>query len=204
MTPGSIQNQTCPEELLPWYVNQTLSASEHDAVKAHLEHCVRCQQEVTWLQKVRNEVKASPFRPPGELGLRRLMHRVQTVKEAPARQQVRRSGWWRPALAIAASLVIVLQAGLLLRSWFGPAPVRLLSDTPANGVILQVTFSPTTTELQFREILNAIHGTIVGGPGALGVYRIRLAISHENTGAIEKALAQLKAQENIVTHVTRE
>lgn len=204
MTTASIQKPSCPEDLLPWFVNRTLPAAQYDEVKAHLEHCDRCRQEVAWLQSVSDEIKRSPPSPPGELGLKRLMNRVRNEEKPAIPQQERRSGWWRPALAIAASLIIILQAGLLLHSWFGPSPVALLSGKQDKGVVFQVTFSPGATELQIREAINSVAGTVIGGPGALGVYRMRLDIARENTGAIEKALDRLKKQDRVVTHVTRE
>ena len=204
MKPSSLQDSACPEELLLWFVNQTASASQREKVKAHLAHCRRCQREVAWLQRVRQELKNTPVQPPGELGLKRLLKRVRNDKSPPALPGRRRPGWWRPALAIAASLVIIVQAGLLLHSWFGSSELTLLSSPPAQGVVLQITFSPTTTEQQIREIVNSVGGTFIGGPGVLGVYRIQLNLNREDNTAIQQALARLSAQENIVTHVAQE
>ena len=37
-------------ELLPWYVNQTLTPSELESVEKHIRVCEACQQEIELLQ----------------------------------------------------------------------------------------------------------------------------------------------------------
>ena len=204
MTTNANHQTGCPEDQLPWFVNQTLSPDQMRAVKAHLQDCDRCQREVDWLKNVRQEIQTMPDPTPGELGLKRLIHRVRHDRAADQHQQRQGAAWWRPALAIAASILIVVQAGLLIHAWFGPANITPLSGRLEEGPVLQITFAPTATETQIRETVQTVGGSFVGGPGAIGVYRIRLGVAATDRIAIQRALDRLREEENIVTHVTRE
>ncbi len=52
--------------LLPWYVNDTLDATEHDRVAKHVVSCAKCQESVSLLTDVQAAVvtnKATPIVP---------------------------------------------------------------------------------------------------------------------------------------------
>lgn len=204
MATSTRPNSRCPEDLLPWFVNHTLDPQLYRMVEDHLQHCRRCKQEVDWLRQVRTGIQSSSAPSPGELGLKRLRQRIQNEKaDMPARQD-RRGRWLRPALAIAASLVIAVQAGLLIHSWFGPAAITPLASPHAEGIILQVTFVPTATEAQIRRVMLSVGGTFMGGPGALGVYRIRLNPSLQESYDVQRMLDILRQQDRIISHVAQE
>lgn len=188
-----------PDELLPWCVNGTLTGPERDEVENHLQGCDRCRQEVELLAKLRTKIKTvERFEAPGKFGLKRLLRDVKKTKTDKARTWT----WWQPALA-AAAMVIVLQGILLVNMWPRPEPF-----TPAgaryDGVVLQVTFAPGATELGIRKTLNEINGALVGGPGPVGVYRVRLRMDPKEEKAIAAIIATLQARANIVTHVVQE
>ena len=59
---------------------------------------------------------------------------------------------------------------------------------------MQVQFLPQASEQQIRKLLNEVHAQIVSGPGALGIYTVRVAESdgeaamqrmHRETGVVE-------------------
>ena len=204
MTSNPDENTNCLEDLLPWFVNQTLEPSQQQEVENHLRHCRKCRKEVELLESVREEIKSTPVRPPGKSGLQRLRQSVRQDKTIKPYRQLNRKINWRPALAIAASMVIVVQAGLLIYSWFGPASMRPLSGPSTKGTVLQITFSPAATEAQIRDTLQSVGGMFVGGPGALGVYRIRIDAQTTDRDAIQKALANLRQKSRIVTHAAQE
>ncbi len=197
-------NQVHPDDLLLWYVNHTLEPPQRRDVDAHLEQCTRCRKEVTLLQKLRTQIKATPANPPGDLALQRLLHQVRQEKVGGNLRRWPETFWWRPAIAWAASLIIVVQSGLLVWTWLPPDPITTLSRPGPVGVVLQVTFVPSTTEANLRESIQAINGTIIGGPGTLGVYRIRLELTPEAHEEIGQAIRSLRSREGVVTHVIRE
>ncbi len=201
MTPSSTIHPQHPDELLPWFVNQTLTEQEREHVEGHVQGCPRCQQEVALLRQIRDEAKSLSPPLPGELGMQRLLREVRQ-KSRPSR--VQEPVWsWGKGLAIAASLVIVVQAGLLIEAWFFSKPMMPL-EPPMSGVVLQISFHPGSTEADIREMVNAIDGTLIGGPGQLGIYRIRLPLERKNETAIEEAVTFLREQKKVVTHVARE
>ena len=193
-----------PEELLPWYVNNTLSPEQRLDVERHLEECSHCQKEFTLLQHLSRQIRATPISPPGELGLRRLLHQVRQEKEERKQTPLIQALGWRPMIAFAAAVIIVVQAGLLMWTPTKPEPITPLSGPTQLGVTLQVTFAPSTTEAEIRESLQAIGGNFISGPSALGVYRIRLTLQPDAHQEIERAIRGLRSREGIITHVARE
>ena len=199
------EQQGHPAELLPWFVNETLSTEERHTVEQHVETCPQCQQEISLLQKMRTHVKEIRTESPGEFGLNRLLSTVrndQTVTEAP---QQTISQWWKSGFAIAASLIIFIQAGLLIDTWYISKPMIPLSGPQEHGLVLQVSFTPTATEAQLREVITAIHGRFIDGPSSLGIYRIRLDDSGASgKSTIESAIQHLRQETEIILHVTKE
>lgn len=177
-----------PDELLPWYANDTLDAAERATVGEHLKDCTRCRDEVVFLRALRKGVKAvGETSAPGELGLKRLLRDVHTK---PAERS-----WWRPALA-AAAVVIVVQAALLATFWPRESGITPLGGPKREGVV-QIEFRPTATEAQIRALLQETGATLIDGPGALGVYRIVL-------DKPDPALTQLRARTDVVKHAAPE
>ena len=185
------------ELLLPWYVNGTLSEEEHRRVEVYLETSPDARSEVAFLRALRRQVKEERAdTTPGELGLKRIQRRI-AQEHRSARPS---AAWWRPA-AIAAALVILVQSAVLIETWQGVGTVMPAGGNRPAGAILQVTFAPDATEQEIRELLQAIDGSLDGGPGALGVYKIRLGeVEPGDTSSIERALRTLRGRSDIVTH----
>jgi anti-sigma factor RsiW len=179
-----------PDVLLPWYVNNTLSGDERHEVEAHLAGCERCRDELAWLRAVQGSARAAQGSGAGELGLQRLLRNVRAQK--PARR------WWRPALATAAVLVIVLQSAAILQLRHpNPAVLTPLGAAAPAGAVLQVRFRDDAREGQVRALLNDLGATVIGGPGALGVYRIRVPAGGDADAAMQRALAKLQASPEV-------
>lgn len=187
-----------PDELLPWYANGSLKPQERAQVEHHLQACARCRAQVEFLAAVRRQIQSEPLQAPDELGLRRLLRTVRA-------QADRRRSWWRPALA-AAVLVILAQTALLVSLWPGSeSRITPLGAPPGEGVLIQVQFAPQATEAQIRALLGEIRGEIVAGPGALGVYRIRVeGVDASGSEEVESIVARLRRQDDLVLHVARE
>lgn len=184
--PGDIGEQDA-RELLPWYINGTLDDSQHGTLESHLQKWPHLRGEVTWLSQLRQQVGAARHelatQPAAGAGLDTLMALIraeQSGKVVPLR--ARQSVWlaaprWVPAVMGLAASVILAQAVVLgsLLNRPGDAQLAPLSGgTLATGVLLQLTFKPTATEARMRQALAGVQGEMVSGPGALGVYTVRV------------------------------
>jgi len=203
---NSIRNEDSqhPDELLPWFVNGTLSGEELARVEKHLRECKQCDQEIQFFQQVRREVREQEVPSPGELGLNRFLKQIRPEKTVPIPKPRIHIAWWRNPLAVAASLVIVIQFALLVSTWTPNQTYTPLSGPKPEGVILQIKFSATATETQIRQGLRSVNAVIVDGPSALGIYKIRLDIPEQNLDAINRSMETLKQNHEVVTHLTRE
>ena len=196
--------------LLPWYVNGSLSVEETKAVEAYLESNVHARDEVALLSALRGQVKEEAIEnSPGELGLKRLKREISLGEKREAAptesgKVVSIPTWWRP-LAVAACLAVVIQAGFMVDLTTGPGDeVGTAGGEIAYAPpVLQVTFAPTATEQDIREVLQSAGTSIASGPTAIGVYGLRLLGSDNSDAQIDAALTKLQARGDVVTFAER-
>jgi hypothetical protein len=108
------------------------------------------------------------------------IHAEQSGKVVPLRSRQAISGtgprWFPAAMGLAAS--IILTQAVVLGSLIGRpdtgALAPLSGGAAATGPLLQMTFTPAATEARMRHALAGVQGEIVAGPGALGVYTVRV------------------------------
>ncbi|MDZ7841560.1 MAG: hypothetical protein U5R46_12230 [Gammaproteobacteria bacterium] len=182
------------EELLPWYVNDTLTGAEANRVRDYLQDNERAAADVEMLRQVRETVKSQDFGSPGEFGLRRLKSTIDEESRKSG-SAVAAGWWWRPAIA-AAVLVIAVQAGLLIDARRGGDTYKPAGEATATPTI-QVRFDPGATERDIRRLLNELHIEIVQGPGSAGVYRVTAI---RDDADIEQLAARLREAGSVVTH----
>lgn len=104
-------------ELLPWYINKTLSPDESKKVEAHLAGCAECRNDTEALKALETSVVASNEqapRPSTNLAAR-VMDRVEAyererTRSADQRGWTLRSWFTQPSLALAELAAIVLLA----------------------------------------------------------------------------------------------
>lgn len=178
------------EQLLPWLANETLAGEEARAAEALAKDSPPAAQDLAFMRGLRAQMKSQEAgNSPGELGWRRLQQQIARER----RPAIRNTGW-RNIAAIAAAVVILLQAAVIGYQW------QQGTVTPAggDGATLQVRFAPTASETAIREILQQIDGTIVDGPGVLGIYHVKIEGAEEDPAAAAKALEALRARRDIV------
>ncbi|MBI1889596.1 MAG: hypothetical protein HYS18_03015 [Burkholderiales bacterium] len=192
---------------LPSYVNNTLSDAERAKVESQLQQSPQARAEAAWLASVRDHIQSTPDErlPMPDAGLGLLMARIEAEKAgkvvALPRPQKQAAWWYKPAFAVAAA-VMVVQAFVLQATLFqgpGAESIRALSGNRVSvqpGDILQISFKENASEAQIRNILAAIDGEIVGGPGAIGVYQVRVGKGQGNA-----VLAMLQQKKGIVDSV---
>jgi hypothetical protein len=189
-----------PDELLPWLANGTLRGAERQEVEAHVATCERCRSELAWLQSLRSSVAELESAPaPGEFGLNRLMRDIRRRPKQPDRRR-----WFAPALA-ASLAVVALQGVLIAHLWTRTENIAPLGRTIVDADVLQIRFEPRATEADIRGALQAIGASLIDGPGALGIYRVRLDPGASGKPIqMSQAIAILKARPGIVVQVIPE
>lgn len=168
-------------------------------------------EQDAWHAKAREMlIEASPpF--DGRASLSRLQARIRAEREwqaatDAARRPARRAGWFGGlgfALGAAAALAIV---GLTPRGFWSAddgASLEALSGSVAPGatagrVVFTVAFRPGVPLAEAGKLAQAVGGEFVGGPSALGLWRLAVP-----TDGREAALARLRASP-LVEAVTTE
>jgi hypothetical protein len=189
-------------ELLPWYVNGTLSIDERFEMEFWLAVSAKCRTELAYVVALASEVKRTslPLAQRDEAaGLAQLMARVhaqdsgklalRTIGGAGVKRALQNAmaKWHKQAIAIAAALAIV-QTGVLVNSVYqaqdnsvikplGAAVGTSVGDGTSvrKTALLQVTFRASASEAQIRGLLDKLGAEIISGPGALGVYSLKIA-----------------------------
>lgn len=189
------------ENLLPWYVNGTLDASEAVAVESLLQRSPQARQQVELLRGIAQQVKSEEPAPVSELGWRRLQ------KDIRAERSVNRQDWWRRGLVAAAMLVIALQVGILAKDPATDTSTHLLSEGTLGFEqphwLLQVEFQDETQWQVITELLNSINARVVDGPSGIGLILIGVPKTGAQFDSAEQLLTWLR-QQAVVAHVAVE
>lgn len=191
-------NTNALHALLPWYVNGTLDVQTRRAVDRELAQSPSLRSELVWLKLVRSQIReqtqaevSARSESAGLDTLMALVHGEQSGKVLPLKLRVDRwvAGVRRMPMSMGIAAAVVLTQAVIIGALLDPPaqdPLRTLSGgEAAGGQLLQITFKPQATEAQIRSLLASIQGEIVAGPGALGVYAVRVP-DHQGAAALEK------------------
>ena len=182
------------DELLPFYVNGTLSAADRAWVEGYLDEHPSARAELQWYESLRTRLREDVPAVSSEIGMEHALRRIRT--ESPAAQGARRPaapsplerlrGWLaaivpqpmlRPAFA-SAMAVVALQAAViatLVVERDDPSEVRALrASVVEKGPYLKVNFKADARETDIRMLLVEVHGSLAAGPGQLGDYYVRV------------------------------
>ena len=195
-------------ELLPWYANGTLGADDRAWVEAQLREQPELAAELQWMQSLQGKLRESTPPVSDEIGLDRALARIAqdrretAIFTAPRRPAPTAAPGWmtrvrewldgfgmKPAMAMAVA-VIAIQAGFLVEMTIGSpetAQIRALpaGTTATQGPLLKVNFKADATEADMRVLLVQVQGSIVGGPGQLGDYYLRVPAERIDTLAVQ-------------------
>lgn len=215
MTPNGPQGKKNHEsvwELLPWYVNGTLSAHEAALVEGHLPHCVACQQEAKRCESLAAISKSTREEEevwtPSPRHFAQVLSRVEAADAGAATDwrslvEKLRSWFWatpRPmrwGFALQGALIIVLTSALILGTVLTPPQLyetlsRESQQADSDRARLRMVFTDDITGKELRDLLRDIEGTMVHGPSPQGVYTVALSLpasERERAKAIEARAA---------------
>lgn len=205
--------------LLPWFVNKTLSGAERIRVENHLKVCLTCRREIAGLIKLSEAVQQDGSLDSAvQASFSQLRKRieltapdVQEVMPPTVNLPVRRKWTDKPVLkhlamepqALALAAVLILS--LLVNGYFYTGKMlnndyRTLSDTTtsiAGKNDIKVVFADKTDQQQLNKILTSVHGQIVEGPSAQGVYTVRIEEKFAAANLLE-TITQLRENPNVI------
>jgi hypothetical protein len=183
------------DELLPFYVNGTLSAADRTWVEGYLNEHPTARAELQWYESLQTRLHEDVPAVSSEIGMERALRRIRA--ENPAAQRSRRPAtpsplerlrdWLssivpqpvlRPAFAGAMAVVAVqtVLIATLVVERDDTSEIRALraSAVVEKGPYLKVNFKADARETDIRMLLVEVHGSLAGGPGQLGDYYIRV------------------------------
>ena len=207
-------------ELLPWFVNGTLSASERLHIDQCLASCTACREELAQCRAVQGAVTAepAPVWTPSPASFATLMTRLgpTTPASTPVRSRAeasqpflaRLAAWWghTPSVmqwALVAQVVVLVGLSALYASERRPAPqfYETLSSVPAPSPTLpfrmRVVFAEDLTEKDLRALLTKVGGRIVDGPSPIGVYAIEVGFRGEAGQDPQSVVAAMRAHPSV-------
>ena len=186
-------------ELIPWLVNGSLDAVEHDLVDQHARNCVICRRELAELQSLQESISqaSDPMAIPAP-DMRRINARIDALIERQSRGQVFVSRLreltgspWRIAFALQTALVLVFGAALFWPQNEEPGFTTLTapSDLP-DGQYIRVVFDPNLDVVELSGLLDELGLSIVDGPSDRGVTTLHIttAVSVADRDAIVSSL----------------
>ena len=216
MLPLESQNRFL--EWLPWYVNGTLRDDDCRKMDLWLAADADCRADLVWMQSLQRQVRSeSPAVAlvDRQAGLDRLMAMVRAeeagkLTHLPTRQSAKAAlssgfqSWYKPVMAVAATLAVV-QVGILflhMNEFEKSDTLRPLGSTApgastARQVMIQATFRVGVSEAQIQDLLTQVGADKVSGPGALGVYTLKVPADRA-----EAVLAELRRATRMIDSAT--
>lgn len=204
--------------LLPWYANGTLSPEETWQVEEHLGQCPHCRAELEQYRILGEQVREQPewtWQPPSG-HFERLMADIDRLDTPAVPVRAKPSPWqrlmdwlretpqpvrWTLAVESLALAMLVLVVWLPGRPVVEPGFETLSSVTTSTrptGPRLRVGFDPTLRITDLQSLLQALHGQIVAGPSALGIYTVALDAKECPEAALDHALTVLRAHRQVL------
>lgn len=192
------------QQLLPWYINQTLSPEQDSLVEQHLQQCLICRRDWLDLQKLAakiiapTELEATADASFGQL-LAKLNPPVALSKAKPLKQR-RYQVAAMLSFGLAASFLLLLMPSLpTLQHTFQVADYHTLSaerTEPSHGNLLKVVFAPGLPNQRADDLLAKIHGRRIDQANSAGAFTIQL--DADGGLDIDQALAILRRHDEVL------
>lgn len=163
-------------ELLPFYLNATLSEHETARVARHIAACAACSRDLEQQRRLAQWLGRIPAEPADVEGAwLRIERRLQSEssKASASRRRVWSVQRWSAAAAVVLVLILPL-AGYFASERGG---VYRTVTSPDSTVVagqggIRAVFAPRATLRDIEELLAGMQYQIVNGPSARGVYTL--------------------------------
>lgn len=184
-------------ELLPFFINGTLSELEHARVVRHAASCASCRAELDEQRRLMDLMRTVPETTgDARAAWARLERAVDAESQSGAPNRWVRPAWiWSLGLAAAAAMVLLLTPIVFVDPDSRSNDYRTLTSAtgefPTGSGTIHAVFVPQATVSDIEKLLARARCQIVSGPSPRGVYT--LAPSGTSAGAPDGALAALRA-----------
>jgi hypothetical protein len=210
------------EDLLPFYHNGRLPSAERVRVEAALagDAELRRRLDIIAEEAVTAIAANEALGAPSPLAFEKLMAKIEAEPKTAAqiiggvrRGIVERFGGFLAALsprtlayATAAAVGVIALQGVMLSGLVNTGPRGVAYETAsapavASGTFVLVSFAPEAKASQIAEVLKSVSATIVEGPRASGLYRVRLSDKALPKEEIGRMISKLSAASGIVALV---
>ena len=224
----AIQRQDI-EALLPWHAAGTLIRRDAERVEQALANDNELARQYEMVREELGETIRlnETLGAPSARAMERLMAAIEADEATAPKRRVsfNFSGWFAGLMAqlsprtlawsaTAAALAIVLQAGLIAglfiegdkstkgfetASYQDPnAPVTRGFN---QGTYVLVRFTPEATATDITNFLEAHKATVVEGPRAKGIFRLRIAENSLSKDELAQAIASMQADKKVIAFV---
>jgi Putative zinc-finger len=187
-------------ELMPWYVNGTLSDEEHAGVEKHLNECLPCRAALREERQIQSLVRAQDDVPLGAgHGVADLLQEIDRGGKRAAPRPL------RPRLGLGLSAAAV--AGAMIAAWIlltPPSPQTSVGSTSFTTLTdggdaaanrIDIVFSDTTDEAEIRRIIASVGATLVSGPSSVGRYTV--SVPAESAEDLKEIVDRLTADPRV-------
>ena len=175
------------DELLPWYVNGSISAEDRAFIDRYLAEHPEAQSELDWYRSLSTRMQEDIPAVPATIGLAKVMTLIRGDRPSMLEQI---SGFFsnvlgvRPALALAGLAIFAVQGGVILNMMSAAeddaSELRSLRASVSHDrPMLKLNFAPDAKEAEIRHLLMSVQGHLAGGPGQLGDYYITVPAGKE-------------------------
>jgi hypothetical protein len=165
------------DELLPWYVNGSLSAEDRDWVDRFLAEHPDARAELDWYRSLSQRMHDNAPAVPATIGLAKAMTLIRGDRPTFAERVTAFFGTlgMRPVVAFAGLAIFAVQGGFILNllntARDDAVEMRALRATTTDDrPMLKLNFAPDAKEAEIRHLLMSVQGRLAGGPGQLGDY----------------------------------
>ena len=206
------------EMLLPWYVTGRLDTADLAKVEAYLAAHPEVARQLDLARAERDETVAAnqALGLPSAAATARLMESLPAARPGWAAMRALRGGLRQVGDLLAAPTANGLRwaalAAAVLIAVQGVAIVSLLNERAGTyqtasggqggeGIALLVTFADDAKATAISQLLTDLDASIVDGPKAGGVYKIRLRTEDRSTAGREALMRRLAERRDIVRAV---
>ncbi|NRF67185.1 hypothetical protein HLB44_09340 [Aquincola sp. S2] len=177
------------EELLPFYVNDSLQGEDRAWIERHLADNADARAELEDCRALQSRITHSLPEVPATIGLDRVMTRIRGDQPGLLERLAALlgfSGGLKPGAAFAGLAIIAVQAGVIVSLVGGASNEDDITGLRApkatavhDGPLLKINFAPDAKESEIRHLLVSVQGRLAGGPGQLGDYYIAVPAGRE-------------------------